>query len=817
MVELVHIATRLGAPVDAVLSIDDLDILETSGGLVLLASSRASGTVTSYAVSTGGTGFIDTTVMPELTQRLGGVALEKLNVDGSDMVFSAVGSGDTITTYQLSGGELSRSGIVLQGEHLSTSLTAIVQTTLDGQEFVYTGNLGSQGVGCYRLESDGSLENFRDPDVPMSDGSADISALLSVQVDGSSFLLTASAFSNHLSCYELTSVGGLQFRGSLGAAQGLSVSSPQAMTSVTLDGQTHIFVASALSSSITVLRIQSDGALQQVDHLVDDLHSRFQGVTALKAVEVDGRAFLLAGGADGGLSLFQLLPHGELLMLDVQEDLTTLSLSQVAALEMRAIGGDLHIFAGSSNEAGVSYFTVDLPSVGVERTASLNGTVTGTSASDILHDAAGDETLSGGAGDDILIGGRGSDRFEGGAGRDVFIVEGDGNEDRIIGFVPGEDQIDLTGWSGVYGNDSLTFSSVGGGGRILFGAQRLIIRSEDGEMLTNAELQAAVLQNFTRSNLHDSLLDPLIEGTSGDDTLQGSATDDILRGLAGADAMDGGAGNDAVSYEDSRGSLRVDLMFPHINTNVAAGDTYISIENLIGSQGFDNLRGTLEDNLIIGGRNVDYIFGRRGNDTLEGGIGDDVLFGGVGEDTLIGGDHRDRAQYSESLTPILADLAVPSHNTGEAAGDVYVSIEDLAGGFYADELRGDHGANRLFGREGADTLLGRDSDDYLNGGAHGDWLDGQAGDDVLRGGTHADTFVFNEGLDRVEDFNFQHRDQIALDRTALALGEMSAAEVVSSYGRIEGGLAVLDFGGTDQLTIESLTSLNGLADSIIFI
>jgi len=54
--------------------------------------------------------------------------------------------------------------------------------------------------------------------------------------------------------------------------------------------------------------------------------------------------------------------------------------------------------------------------------------------------------------------------------------------------------------------------------------------------------------------------------------------------------LDGGNGIDTVSYEGSTGSLRVDLMFSGINTNVAAGDTYVSIENLIGSQGFDNLR-----------------------------------------------------------------------------------------------------------------------------------------------------------------------------------------------------------------------------------
>lgn len=815
--EISHVATRLGAPLDAVLTIDDLDLLETEDGLVLLATSRAVGMVTSYSVTAGGTGFIAASEIPEVAQRLGGAAVEQITLDGTPLVFSAVGSGGQINTYRLAGGDLVDSGLRLEGSHLDRSLTAFAQISLGGQDYVYTGNLGERGVAGYRLTEDGSLQNFRDPATVMPDGSDDIGALHTLQIGQQPYLLTASARDSHLAVYEIATSGELTYRGHFGAAQGFHVSAPQAITSLNVSGETYVFVAAALSSSISVLRMAADGALTQVDHLVDDLFSRFQGVQALKAVQTDGQVFLAAGGIDGGLTLFQLLPHGQLLMLDTQEDLSSLSIAQVSSLEMRALGGDLHIFAGSSNEAGVSHFSVDVPDFGVERAASVGATLNGTSARDILYDGAGNEELRGGAGDDILIGGQGADRFVGGSGRDIFIVAGDGTDDRIVDFEAGRDQIDLTGWAGLYGAASLSFASVNGGGRISFGDQRLIVRSADGETLLASQLEAAVMQNFTRASLFDPALDPLIEGTSGNDTLLGSATNDILRGLGGADRLDGGAGIDTVSYEDSRGSLRVDLMFSHINTNVAAGDTYESIENLIGSQGFDNLRGTLGDNLIVGGRNVDYIFGRRGNDTLEGGIGDDVLFGGVGQDVLIGGEHRDRAQYSESLTAIIADLAVPSHNTGEAAGDSYSGIEDLAGGRYSDQLRGDRYDNRLFGREGSDTLFGRDGDDYLNGGANGDWLDGEAGNDVLRGGTHADTFVFRAGRDRIEDFSYVHGDRVALDRDALGLTGLNEAEIISTYGQVVGGMVVLDFGSEDQLTFESLSSLSGFEDSLIFL
>ena len=291
-----------------------------------------------------------------------------------------------------------------------------------------------------------------------------------------------------------------------------------------------------------------------------------------------------------------------------------------------------------------------------------------------------------------------------------------------------------------------------------------------------------------------------------------------VNGGAGADAFDGGAGIDTVSYQGSVGSLRVDLMFPGINTNLAAGDTFTSIENLIGSQGFDNLRGTTGANLIQGMANVDYIFGRAGNDTIEGGVGDDVLFGGVGADVLDGGANRDRAQYSESLTALVLDLLNPANNTGEAAGDVYISIEDLAGGKYDDTISGDLGANRLFGREGADQLYGRDGNDYLNGGAHADRLDGGAGNDTLRGGTHVDTFVFNDGADVIEDFTIGTAfttDRIEVDSALWGGAAMTGSEIVSAYASVVGGQVVFDFGGGDTLTLQGVSSLTGL-DSLVF-
>jgi Ca2+-binding RTX toxin-like protein len=307
-------------------------------------------------------------------------------------------------------------------------------------------------------------------------------------------------------------------------------------------------------------------------------------------------------------------------------------------------------------------------------------------------------------------------------------------------------------------------------------------------------------------------------GGSEDDTLNGGS-DDVLSNADGRDQFEGGSGSDWVSYEGSFGSLRIDLQFPTLNTFAAAGDTYDSIENVIGSQGRDNIRGTMnEGNHLIGGRNVDYIYGRSGDDTLDGSIGDDVLFGGVGADVLIGGAHRDRAQYSESRDDLTLDLADTGRNTGEAVGDSYYGIEDLAGGFGDDSVYGDAQDNRLFGRQGNDRIHGRIGDDYLNGGAHSDYLAGGAGNDTMRGGSHADTFVFNAGHDRIEDFDISHRDAVHVeDNNITVVRGMSGADVVERFGEVTPDGVLLDFGVQGSLLLEGHTSLLALNDEILVI
>ena len=229
-----------------------------------------------------------------------------------------------------------------------------------------------------------------------------------------------------------------------------------------------------------------------------------------------------------------------------------------------------------------------------------------------------------------------------------------------------------------------------------------------------------------------------LTGNGGNDTLRGLDGDDTLNGGLGADMLVGGAGFDTASYASAAAAVTAVLFLPSVNAGEAQGDTYDSIEGLIGSSFDDNLQGDANANTIAGGAGSDLLFGHAGNDTLQGGDGLDHLWGGAGADILDGGAGFDFARYEYAGSAVTAVLFLPSVNTGEAAGDTYAGIEGLVGSGFDDNLQGDEGTNHLYGGAGIDLLFGRGGDDYLSGDADTDHLWGGTGADVLVGGAGFD-------------------------------------------------------------------------------
>ena len=255
----------------------------------------------------------------------------------------------------------------------------------------------------------------------------------------------------------------------------------------------------------------------------------------------------------------------------------------------------------------------------------------------------------------------------------------------------------------------------------------------------------------------------VLVGGLGSDTLLGGEGDDILMTRSGSDLLDGGSGVDLVSYEQAATGLQANLSDRTKNIGEAAGDIYVGIENLCGSTFGDTLVGNAGANWLAGDSGNDFLQGEGGQDDLWGEQGSDTLIGGAGADILrgagAGGDPddglKDWASYRTASGAVTVNLANLALNTGDAAGDTYVSIEVFEGSRFGDQLIGDAQANTFYGAAGEDSLFGGGGQDVLSGGI---------GYDRLEGGAAADQFLFNRadgGGDTIVDWQ-AGTDKIAL-------------------------------------------------------
>lgn len=441
---------------------------------------------------------------------------------------------------------------------------------------------------------------------------------------------------------------------------------------------------------------------------------------------------------------------------------------------------------------------------------------------DIFLGTNGADTLRGQAGHDWLQGYDGNDVLEGGDGNDVLI--GGQHEDRLYG---------------------------GNGDDYLFG----------GEGWDHP-------QTYSDSGLHGGAgNDILVLNKTGPTAAWGDDGDDlfIMAEDNDYDYAEGGNGSDTISFE--RFTTVNAMPFNGVTVTLAPtvfGDAIRSMENVTGSRLNDFITGDAGGNVLRGLTGDDRLDGLDGNDTLEGGVGADTLNGSVGVDTV---------SYEKSSAAVYVDFMAGTASGGDAAGDVWNSVENLRGSYYDDVLGGDNYVNRIEGLRGNDVLVasagadtldggdGLDTADYrnfingvtvnlatststlisiehLSGSRYADNLTGNAGDniltgaggnDTLNGGGGSDTYVFGlgDGSDIITDDNQNSNTLLFRNLTwsdlalgtpnrELILGVRGTAEqvrVLSNFATSGNGvIKTIDMGGGSTLDIGHITYAWGGTD-----
>ncbi len=352
------------------------------------------------------------------------------------------------------------------------------------------------------------------------------------------------------------------------------------------------------------------------------------------------------------------------------------------------------------------------PVTGNDLANSLNG----TAVADRMSGLDGEDTLRGNAGSDVLEGGAGADLLQGGGG------------------------VDTASWARATSAVSVSLTSPGTNTGEAAGDRLVSIERLVGSAFADQFEGNAAANHIDGGFGNDSLF-----GLGGSDTLLGGLGDDVLEGGRGVDLLDGGVGLDAASYARATAGVTVNLRAPSTNAGDALGDHYVMIENVIGSEFGDSVRGSDGRNRLDGNGGGDLLQGDYGDDFLFGGAGNDTLDGGYGRDRLEGGADFDVASYANAgpvsgtganALGLVVQLGAPSGNTGEAAGDQYFGIEGVVGSSYRDTLTGTATDNLLDGGQGADILRGQGGNDVYLVDHAGDIVDesttGASGVDEVR-------------------------------------------------------------------------------------
>ena len=196
----------------------------------------------------------------------------------------------------------------------------------------------------------------------------------------------------------------------------------------------------------------------------------------------------------------------------------------------------------------------------------------------------------------------------------------------------------------------------------------------------------------------------------GVEFLIGGSADDLFQitpaQQSHAIRIDGGAGSDQLNYSSVPTSISVDLQE---GRGTLLGNGFNNIENVIGTDAADEIRGNASDNVLEGGDSADFLADGAGSDVLVGGLGDDTYawtLGGLDEFVDTGG--IDTFDFSESPVGVNVIWTVDQVQLETAAGDQLSgtgSIENLVGSRHGDSLLIDAGVQVVTVTEGGEQLM----------------------------------------------------------------------------------------------------------------
>jgi Ca2+-binding RTX toxin-like protein len=492
------------------------------------------------------------------------------------------------------------------------------------------------------------------------------------------------------------------------------------------------------------------------------------------------------------------------------------------------------------------------PNLGVDLYgAALDDILLGSNQSDFIYGGGGgdfifgrdgSDQIEGGGGDDQIYGGSGIDYLYGNSGNDLFVADnledivdgGDDYDSIIIDYTERSNSTYFQNFDDAFYDMSLTSVEGLAGYLGSENSDTVVIYSFDPMLFlgvsqgANFDLGGGADEFILLDRGFDEdgnlvegvIVDTVINGGAGDDSIIAGRGNDRIDGGSGADELFGGDGNDTITVDqfdsafggNSDGfddgfidALVIDLSgasddfsinlssafqggsFFIGTTGVVAG--FEGLQSYSGSQGVDVLYlsqtatpfddGQIfvelnagDDILYCGvagvsvdaGTGDDFVSGSSQADRINGGAGRDVLNGNAGLDDLFGGAGDDRLDGGAGADRLTGGAGNDRY-TIDAIGDLVIETvgEGVDSVFSSISWVMTANVEKLFltGTSNIDGF-GNKLGNSISGNAGNNVLAGGRGTDTLKGGLGADTFVYarGDGRDTITDFRSAHGDVI---------------------------------------------------------
>lgn len=472
--------------------ITGLEVFDVNGEDILYATTRLDGFVSAWDISGDAVTLIDADAYGQTAIAGGAPALAMI---GDTLLTSGGASGQLVLRGLDGAGAMGNAATVGNTSAFSNPLgetTTLAQA--NGSTFAYSQIIGDKGVALMTFDANGVMLDGR------TSLNVNVATITSVEIDTRDYVFTANNTGTAgVTAWAVQPNGNLVQASTLNTETGLWIDAPTAMDTAVVDGQTYLVLGSAGSNSLTVMGVAPNGTLTIQDHLMDDRNSRFGAVADIEIITAQGHTYVIAGGGDDGISIYQILPGGQLLARGHIADTPDMGLTNVSSIAATADATGINIYVGSSAEIGLTELRFEVGEAGITQTVDRpQGSLNGTDGMDILTGGTGGNSLSGGAGDDIFFDDTGRDFLTGGAGADTFIMSYDETLDIITDFDPNVDILDLSAWPSVRSMSQLFLTPTDDGIKITYGNETLLLRSVDGEPITPDMLNEAQIISGTR-------------------------------------------------------------------------------------------------------------------------------------------------------------------------------------------------------------------------------------------------------------------------------------------------------------------------------